>query len=265
MKLSTESLQLRDRIISDFDLSVQELQIFDQIDWKKCPEHIAIIMDGNGRWAKQQGKLRTSGHKAGVDSVYEIVETCGKIPTTHVTFYAFSTENWRRSDSEVNTLLSLFSSSLTKYIDRLERDGVRLRVLGDLSRMGAKIQREFREAEEKTSQNSKICMTLALNYSGRADIARVAKTIASDIKDGVINVDDIDEELISNRLYTSDFPDPDLLVRTSGEYRISNFLLWELAYSELYFIDTHWPDFRKRHLFEAILNFQQRNRRFGGN
>jgi len=263
--LTSNSETLAAKILSDFELTDQELRVFEQIDWLKCPSHIAIIMDGNGRWAKQQGKLRTSGHKAGVTSVYEIVEACGKIPTSHVTFYAFSTENWQRSESEVSTLMGLFSSSLNKYIDRLEKDGVKLKVLGDLSRMGPKIQQEFREAELRTSSNSKICMTLALNYSGRADITRVARELAKKASNDEIDLTDISEETISNSLYSAGIPDPDLLIRTSGELRISNFLLWELAYSELYFTDIHWPEFRKQHLFEAIYDFQQRNRRFGGN
>ena len=259
-----ESNHLSESIRSDFQLSPQETSIFDQIDWTKCPRHVAIIMDGNGRWAKQRGKLRTIGHKAGVQSVYDVVEACGKIPTEFVTFYAFSTENWRRSESEVNALMSLFSSSLIKYIDRLERDGVSLRVIGDLSRMGPKIQEEFRQAEERTSSNTKICMTLALNYSGRADITRVAKSLADKVLSGELKSTDITEEMISNSLFTNFCPDPELLIRTSGESRISNFLLWELAYSEFHFTDVHWPDFRKLDLFKAILNFQQRDRRFGG-
>ncbi len=262
--LTNEAIHLSDALRSDFDLSPEERKVFDQIDWTKCPLHLAIIMDGNGRWAKQQGKLRTAGHKAGVQSVYEVVETCGKLPTEYVTFYAFSTENWRRSEAEVNTLMGLFSSSLIKYIDRLERDGVSLRVIGDLSRMGSKIQNEFQEAQRRTTHNSKVCMTLALNYSGRADLTRVVKNIANKVSSKELDPADIDEEMVSSFLYTASYPDPELLIRTSGESRISNFLLWELAYSELYFTDVHWPDFRKIDLFKAILNFQQRNRRFGG-
>ena len=257
-------MRLSDRIRSDFALNIQETEVFDQIDWTSCPRHVAIIMDGNGRWAKQRGKLRTVGHKAGGQSVYEVVEACGKIPTEYVTFYAFSTENWRRSEAEVNTLVGLFSSSLIKYIDRLEKDGVSLRVIGDLSRMGSKIQTEFKEAQQRTSHNSKICMTLALNYSGRADLTRVVKNLADKVSSKELDSVDINEEMISNSLYTASYPDPELLIRTSGESRISNFLLWELAYSELYFTDVHWPDFRKLDLLKAILNFQQRNRRFGG-
>ena len=261
---SKESIQLSDSIRSDFQLTPQENVVYDQIDWTKCPRHIAIIMDGNGRWAKQRGKLRTAGHKAGVDSVYEVVEACGKIPTEYVTFYAFSTENWRRSESEINALMGLFSSSLIKYIDRLEKDGVSLRVIGDLSRMGPKIQEEFRQAQDRTSSNTKICMTLALNYSGRADITRVTKELAHKVLTKELSSTDITEDMISNSLFTQFCPDPELLIRTSGESRISNFLLWELAYSELYFTNEHWPDFRKLDLFKAILDFQQRNRRFGG-
>ena len=259
-----ESIQLSDSIRSDFQLDSQENAVFNQIDWTKCPRHIAIIMDGNGRWAKQRGKLRTTGHKAGVQSVYEVVETCGKIPTEYVTFYAFSTENWRRSESEVNALMGLFSSSLIKYIDRLEKDGVNLRVIGDLSRMGSKIQEEFKQAQNRTLDNNKICMTLALNYSGRADIVRATKDLAEQVSSNKLACEDITEEMISESLYTKFCPDPELLIRTSGECRISNFLLWELAYSELYFTDIHWPDFRKLDLFKAILNYQQRDRRFGG-
>ena len=177
-----ESIQLSDSIRSDFQLNSQENAVFNQIDWTKCPRHIAIIMDGNGRWAKQRGKLRTTGHKAGVQSVYEVVETCGKLPTEYVTFYAFSTENWRRSESEVNALMGLFSSSLIKYIDRLEKDGVNLRVIGDLSRMGSKIQEEFKQAQSRTLDNSKI--DYLIDLIKKSDKCKKKIVFCSFIKEG---------------------------------------------------------------------------------
>ncbi len=256
-----ESLE---NIRPNFDLTPAEEDVFSSIDWSRCPRHIAIIMDGNGRWAKARGQLRTFGHKKGVDSVHEVVEACGKIPVDFVTFYAFSTENWKRSGSEVETLMGLFSSSLHKYLDRLIEQGVRIRVIGDLSGMGEKIRREFDEADRLTAENEKVCMTLALNYSGRADLVQAATEIATKVEAGNLRPDQVNEDLMSRHLSTEFLPDPDLLIRTSGEQRLSNFMLWENAYSELYFSDVLWPDFRKLHLFSAISQYQSRSRRFGG-
>lgn len=253
-----------DEIRSNFDLSSQEEEVFSLIRWDECPRHVAFIMDGNGRWAKSRGSMRTTGHRRGVDSVYEVVETCGKLPVEYVTFYAFSTENWSRSKTEVQSLMKLFSSSLKKYIDHLVEDGVRIRVIGDLSSMGKDLKREFDEAALRTEKNSTICMTLAMNYSGRQDLVRGIQKIISDVQSEGLDPSTVDETLISQYLDTHYLPDPELLIRTSGEQRISNFLLWECAYSEFYFTPVFWPDFRKIHLFEAILEYQGRQRRFGG-
>jgi undecaprenyl diphosphate synthase len=251
-------------IRSNFDLTSEEDELFSGIDWNSCPRHIAIIMDGNGRWAKARSRQRSYGHKKGVDSVHEVVEVCGKIPVDFVTFYAFSTENWKRSGAEVQTLMGLFSSSLHRYLGRLIDQGVRIRVIGDLSGMGDKIRKEFDEADRMTKDNQKICMTLALNYSGRADLVQAAARIANEVRAGTLSPNQVDEALISRYLSTSFLPELDLLIRTSGELRLSNFMLWENAYSELYFSDVLWPDFRKAHLFSAIADYQARSRRFGG-
>ena len=224
-----------DEIRANFELSTEEEEVFSHIDWENCPRHIAIIMDGNGRWAKSRGSIRTTGHRRGVDSVYEVVETCGKIPVEYITFYAFSTENWSRSRTEVQSLMKLFSSSLKKYIGHLEQQGVRIQVIGDLSSMGGGLAREFDEAAMRTRGNSKICMTLAMNYSGRQDLVRAVRKIIRRTQESPFDLNEIDEGLISENLDTNFLPDPELLIRTSGEERISNFLLWECAYSEFYF------------------------------
>lgn len=257
-------MSVEDQIRQDFEMNEAQERVFEKIDWTKCPKHLAIIMDGNGRWAKAQGKPRTYGHKKGVDSIHAIVELCAKIPVEYVTFYAFSTENWKRSESEVSMLMGLFSSSLNKYIDELSSEGVRINVIGDMSKMGPKIQNEFAQANERTKNNKKICMNLALNYSGRADLTRVTKELALEVQSGALQAQDINEDLITQKLYTGFMPEPELTIRTSGENRLSNFMLWENAYSEFYFTDVHWPDFREIHLFEAILEFQNRHRKFGG-
>jgi undecaprenyl diphosphate synthase len=248
----------------DFDFSSsREEELFDLIDWSKCPRHIAFIMDGNGRWATAQGKSRTHGHKMGVQSVYEMVEVCGKLPVEYATFYAFSTENWRRSSMEVKSLMTLFSSSLNKYLKEMMEKDVRIEVIGDLDGMGKRIQSEFEEAREQTKDNTKICMTLALNYSGRNDLSHACRALAQEVKAGRLEPEQIDEELISHSLYTSYLPEPELLIRTSGEQRLSNFLLWESAYTEFYFESVHWPEYRQLQLFEAIAAYQGRQRRFG--
>lgn len=257
-------MSVEQKIRLDFEMNEAEDKVFSQIDWDNCPKHLAIIMDGNGRWAKAQGKPRTYGHKKGVDSIHAIVELCGKLPVDYVTFYAFSTENWKRTESEVSMLMGLFSSSLHKYIDELSDEGVRINVIGDLTKMGPKIQNEFSQANERTKSNKKICMNLALNYSGRADISRVTKEIANEVKLGKLSSEDVTEDLITKRLYTGFMPEPELMIRTSGEHRLSNFMLWENAYSEFYFTDVHWPDFREIHLLESILEYQNRHRKFGG-
>ncbi len=258
------SQQIKEQILKDLVLLPQEAEVFHAIDWENCPRHIAFIMDGNGRWAKALGKPRTYGHSAGVRTVHEMVEVCGKLPVRHVTFYAFSTENWKRSETEVRALMGLFSSSLRKYLDELETQGVKIDWIGDISAMGGQIEKEFTEARERTKHNSRIHMSLALNYSGRADIVNALRSLGTKLRNGEISPAEINEASIQSHLSTRNLPEPELLIRTSGEMRLSNFMLWECAYSELYFATVHWPDFCKVHLFEAILAYQKRQRRFGG-
>lgn len=249
--------------LTDLNLTQEESACLGLLDLSKCPRHIAFIMDGNGRWATAQGKTRTTGHKQGVYSVYEMVDICGRLPVEYATFYAFSTENWRRSSSEVKALMMLFSSSLQKYLQEMIDKDVRIEVIGDLSGMGSKICDEFQKAREMTAKCQKICMTLALNYSGRADLLKACRTIASQMQSGHLSLADLDENCMAAHLDTSFLPEPELLIRTSGEMRLSNFLLWECAYTEFYFADVHWPDFRRHHLFQAIYEYQKRQRRFG--
>jgi len=229
----------------------------------QIPEHIAIIMDGNGRWAKSKGNMRSYGHKAGVDSVRDITEACAQIGVKYLTLYAFSTENWGRPKIEVNALMRLLANSLRKEADNLNENNIKLETIGQIDRFPRKCQRELREVIELTKDNDRLQLCLALSYSGRWDITEAVKKIAHQVKDGTINPEDIDDEMIGGHLSTADIPDPDLIIRTSGEYRLSNFLLWQLAYSELYITETYWPDFRRNELYKAIQSFQQRERRFG--
>jgi undecaprenyl diphosphate synthase len=229
----------------------------------QIPEHIAIIMDGNGRWAKSKGNIRSYGHKAGVDSVRDITEACAQIGVKYLTLYAFSTENWGRPKIEVNALMRLLANSLRKEADNLYENNIKLETIGQIDRFPRKCQRELREVIELTKENDRLQLCLALSYSGRWDITEAVKKIAHQVKDGNINPEDIDDEMIGGHLSTADIPDPDLIIRTSGEYRLSNFLLWQLAYSELYITETYWPDFRRNELYKAIQSFQQRERRFG--
>lgn len=253
----------REQMLHDLKLSAEELSVFDGIDWTSCPKHIAFIMDGNGRWAKAQGRPRSFGHSAGVRTVHEMVETCGKIPVDFVTFYAFSTENWKRSESEVKTLMSLFSSSLRKYLDELHRQGVRIDWIGDIDGMGEAIAKDFYVAREKTRSNTRIHMNLALNYSGRQDILLAAQRLIQTYSKGE-DLKQLTAEEFHSYMSTAHLPDPELLIRTSGEMRLSNFLLWECAYTEFFYTSVHWPDFQRIHLLQAILDYQSRSRRFGG-
>jgi undecaprenyl diphosphate synthase len=229
----------------------------------KVPTHIAIIMDGNGRWAKSRGNIRSYGHKAGVDSVRDITEACAQIGVKYLTLYAFSTENWGRPKMEINALMRLLASSLRKEADNLKENNIKLETIGQIDRFPETCQRELREAIELTKNNNRLHLCLALSYSGRWDITEAVKKLAHQVKDGDINPEDINDEMISAHLSTADIPDPELIIRTSGEYRLSNFLLWQLAYSELYITETYWPDFRREELYKAIQSFQQRERRFG--
>ncbi len=227
------------------------------------PEHIAIIMDGNGRWAKQRALPRVAGHREGVNSVRDIVEACGQLGVKCLTLYTFSTENWKRPIQEVSTLMRLLVKALRDETDRLHRNNVRLTAIGDISLLPADVRRELNDAFERTAGNTGLNLNLALSYSGRKEIIEAARKIAADVASGRISPEDINESLFSGYLSTAAIPDPDLLIRTSGEFRISNFLLYQSAYTEIYFSKVYWPDFRRRQLYEAISDFQKRERRFG--
>ncbi len=234
-----------------------------QIQKDKLPKHLAIIMDGNGRWAKAQGFKRILGHKNGTKAVKETVETCAKLGIENLTLFAFSTENWNRPKLEVNTLMELLISSLKKELPTMQKNDIKLSAIGRLDQLPESVQSELQGVIGKTAQNKRMNLVLALSYGGREEITRAFKNIGQLIKEGQLAPQDIDEDLIQKNLYTSFLPDVDLLIRTSGEQRISNFLLWQNAYAELYFTKTLWPDFRKEHLLEALLNYQNRERRFG--
>lgn len=235
----------------------------DQIKKSKLPKHIAVIMDGNGRWAKKQGFFRSIGHENGTEAVREIVEACAELPVPFLTLYAFSTENWNRPKAEVRTLMQLLVNALKKEIKTLLKNNIKLNAIGNLESLPKRAHRQLFEVMEKTKDNSHMTLTLALSYGAREEITKTIKEISLKVKNNLISPSDIDESVINNHLYTRDLPDVDLLIRTSGEQRISNFLLWQIAYAELYFTDTLWPDYRKDHLFEAILDYQNRERRFG--
>lgn len=233
------------------------------IDKKKLPRHVAIIMDGNGRWAEEQGQDRLYGHYHGVESVRIIVEGCAELGVEYLTLYAFSTENWDRPQKEVEGLMLLFVDTIRKEVPILNKNNIRLRVIGDLSLLPKDAHKELHEALEMTSQNTGLNLILALSYSSRWELVNAVKHIALDVEKGTLQAANVNQQTLEQYLATSEFPDPELMIRTSGEYRISNFLLYQLAYAELYFTNTRWPDFRKENLVEAILDFQGRNRRFG--
>ncbi len=238
-------------------------QVFEQIDRSRLPKHIAIIMDGNGRWAEEKGQERLYGHFQGVESVRNIVEGCASIGIQYLTLYAFSTENWDRPQQEVDGLMALLVDTIHKEVPDLNKNNIRLRMIGDMSMLPTFAQEALQEAIEKTAQNTGLNLIMALSYSSRWELANAIKNIAIDVKSGKINPEAINQNTVQQYLATKDFPDPELMIRTSGEYRISNFLLYQLAYSELYFTETCWPDFRKENLYQAIIDFQHRERRFG--
>ncbi len=229
----------------------------------EIPKHIAIIMDGNGRWAKRRGLPRIAGHHEGVNSVRDIVEACGQLGVKYLTLYAFSTENWKRPKEEVSMLMRLLLKALRDERDRLHQNEVRLKAIGDIAALPQDVQDELLDGIEMMRHNNGLTLILALSYSGRWDLVNAAKKMFDDVKKGEISKDEISDALISSYLSTRDFPDPDLLVRTSGEYRISNFLLWQLAYTEFVVTEEAWPSFRRKHLYSAIADFQKRERRFG--
>jgi undecaprenyl diphosphate synthase len=234
-----------------------------KIDTDRLPKHVAVIMDGNGRWAKQQGKPRVFGHHSGVKSVREISEAAAEIGVKYVTLYAFSTENWNRPKFEVDALMSLLVTTIRKEIKTLNKNNIRLEAIGDLENLPRKCYRELQEAIEKTKNNSQMTLVLALNYSGRWEITNAVKKISAAVKAGELEVDSITDDVIQQHLNTNKMPDPELLIRTSGESRVSNFLLWQIAYTEFTFLDLFWPDFRREHFYEALVDFQNRERRFG--
>ncbi|HKJ48297.1 MAG TPA: isoprenyl transferase [Christiangramia sp.] len=235
----------------------------DNLNLDKLPGHIAIIMDGNGRWAKQKGFLRASGHKEGTKAVRDVVEGCAEIGVKNLTLYAFSTENWNRPKLEVDTLMRLLVSSLKKEIKTLQDNDIRLNSIGNITNLPNKARKELLDVIEKTSGNKRMTLTLALSYGSREEITNCFKQIATKVKSEELTLDAVDESVINEHLYTRNLPDVDLLIRTSGEQRISNFLLWQIAYAELYFTKILWPDYRRENLYEAIYNYQNRERRFG--
>lgn len=235
----------------------------EQIDVNRLPEHIAIIMDGNGRWAKNQGKFRVFGHESGVLSVKDIVEGCVDIGIKYLTVYAFSAENWNRPIDEVNALMELLISTINNEAETLNKNNVRLNAIGDLKSLPQKCIDDLANVMEITSKNSQCTLTLALSYSAKWEIIEAAKKLAAQVQSQEITLDDINEDLFAAQLTTRSIPDPELMIRTSGEHRVSNFLLWQIAYTELYFTETLWPDFRREDLFEAIVDYQKRERRFG--
>ena len=234
-----------------------------QIDKSKLPKHLAIIMDGNGRWAKKRGFLRTIGHENGTKSVRDIVEGAAELGVPNLTLYAFSTENWSRPKREVDALMKLLVNSLKKELPTLQENDISLKTIGNIEKLPSSVYKTLQSVVDQTKSNKHMTLTLALNYGSREEIVNCVKEISVKVKNNLISPDAIDDELINKHLYTKNLPNVDLLIRTSGELRISNFLLWQIAYSELYFTDTLWPDFTKDHLYKAILNYQNRERRFG--
>jgi undecaprenyl diphosphate synthase len=252
----------------DFDSVVQAGSLDDKllstIDWKRLPKHVAIIMDGNGRWAAQRGQPRIAGHRAGVEAVRAAVDTGARLGLGALTLYAFSTENWKRPRYEVEALMRMLRKYLRIELDEIDRQNIRFQTIGRIEALTSRVRDEIAKASERTAKNSGMVLSVALNYGGRAEIVDACRAAAEKLQRQGKTLDALDETRIEKELYTRDLPDLDLLVRTSGELRISNFLLWQIAYSEIYVTDTFWPDFRRIHLLQAIVDYQQRNRRFGG-
>ena len=237
--------------------------LLDNIDKTNIPKHIAIIMDGNGRWAKSKGQERTFGHRNAISAVRNAIAACTKADVEYLTLYTFSTENWKRPEDEVTTLMTLLSESIVKESDELMSKEIRMHVIGEIDKLPELVQEQLMNIVEITKNNSKTNLVLALSYGSQREILNAVKKIAQDVKQEKINVEDIDEKVFENHLYTKDFPPVDLLIRTRGEVRISNFLLWQIAYAELQFLDIYWPDFTEEDLFQCILNYQNKERRFG--
>lgn len=239
------------------------MQLKNQLKTSKLPKHIAIIMDGNGRWAKEKGKLRVFGHKNGVTAVRETVEAAAEIGIEVLTLYAFSTENWNRPKLEVEILMTLLVTSLKKELKLLQKNNISLRAIGNIASLPKKTQKVLAEVIEKTKNNTHLILNLALSYSSKEEIVNAFKKISKKIVNNELSIEEIDENVINNHLYTRNLPNVDLVIRTSGEKRISNFLLWQIAYAEFYFTPIYWPDFKKQNFYKAILDYQQRERRFG--
>ena len=239
------------------------MNLTDKINKDNLPKHLAIIMDGNGRWAKQKGLMRAFGHENGTKSVRITVETCAKLGIENLTLYAFSTENWNRPKLEVDTLMRLLISSLKKELDTLQKNNIRLNCIGNIDMLPDSAKKELLAVMEKTKNNNRMTLTLALSYGSREELLNAVKTICDKVKNNIISIDALDESIINQHLYTHNLPDVDLVIRTSGEHRISNFLLWQIAYAEFYFTDVLWPDFKEDDLYEAIISYQKRERRFG--
>jgi undecaprenyl diphosphate synthase len=233
------------------------------LDKNKIPSHVAVIMDGNGRWAKERGQNRLEGHAMGVDSVRATLKAAREIGVSYLTLYAFSTENWSRPKEEVDGLMELLVQSITNEMDELNENGVRLLAIGDIEGLPEKCSKSLKKAINETANNDQISLVLALNYSSKWELTNAIKMISANVQSNAIKLNDITDQLISSYLATKNIPDPELLIRTSGEHRVSNFLLWQIAYTEFYFTDVHWPDFRREHFINAILDYQGRERRFG--
>jgi len=239
------------------------MDLIDSIDKTNLPKHLAIIMDGNGRWAKQQGFLRAFGHENGTKSVKKTITTCAKLGIEYLTLYAFSTENWNRPRLEVEALMKILINSLKKELNTLQENNIKLNAIGNLEKLPKNAQKELLDVIDKTKNNTRLTLTLALSYGSREELVNAVRIISDKVKNNIISIDTIDDSIINEHLYTQNLPDVDLLIRTSGEHRISNFLLWQIAYAELYFTNVLWPDFKDQDLYEAIISYQKRERRFG--
>ncbi|MDL2142440.1 isoprenyl transferase [Flavobacterium tructae] len=239
------------------------MNLLESIDKTNLPQHLAIIMDGNGRWAKQQGFLRAFGHENGTKSVKNTIKTCAKLGIEYLTLYAFSTENWNRPKLEVDALMKILINSLKKELGTLQENNIKLNAIGNLEKLPKSAQKELLDVMEKTKNNTRLTLTLALSYGSREELVQAVRIISDKVKNNIISIDSIDDSIINEHLYTQNLPDVDLLIRTSGEHRISNFLLWQIAYAELYFTNVLWPDFKDQDLYEAIISYQKRERRFG--
>jgi undecaprenyl diphosphate synthase len=241
----------------------KKMNLLETINKNNLPKHLAIIMDGNGRWAKQQGLLRALGHESGTKSVKVIIEASAKLGIEFLTLYAFSTENWNRPKLEVETLMKVLINSLKKELVTLQKNNIKLNAIGNLEKLPKSAQKELLDVIDKTKDNTQMTLTLALSYGSREELVSAVRNICNKVKNNIISIDTIDDSIINEHLYTQNLPDVDLLIRTSGEHRISNFLLWQIAYAELYFTDILWPDFKEQDLYEAIISYQKRERRFG--